>query len=118
MPVGRFVPTNLTARNENVSFAPNADARLTALAESINGNPDYTVVIESHTDNEGAPDELQSLTNDRAQAIVSRLTSLSVPAERIRASGMGATLPVAANSTPANRSKNRRVQVIFSPIVN
>ena len=112
------LPETFWSGIRSTSFAPNADARLTALAESINGNPDYTVVIESHTDNEGTPDELQSLTNDRAQAIVSRLTSLSVPAERIRASGMGATLPVAANSTPANRSKNRRVQVIFSPIVN
>lgn len=113
-----MLPETFWAGIRSTSFAPNADARLTALAESINGNPDYTVVIESHTDNEGSPDELQSLTNDRAQAIVSRLTSLSVPSERIRASGMGATLPVAANSTAANRAKNRRVQVIFSPIVN
>ena len=100
------------------TFAPNADARLTALADAINGNPDYAVVIESHTDNTGAPDELQALTNDRAQAIVSRITSLNVSADRVKASGMGATLPVAPNTTAANKARNRRVQIILTPNVS
>jgi len=112
------LPESFWSGIRSTSFAPNADARLIALAEAITGNPDYTVVVESHTDNGGTPDELQTLTNDRAQAILSRLTSLNVPAERIRASGMGATLPVAPNSTAANKAKNRRVQVILSPNVN
>lgn len=100
------------------TFAPNADARLTALADAINSNPDYSIVIESHTDGTGAPDELQALTNDRAQVIVSRLTALNVPTNRVRASGMGATLPVAPNTTAANKAKNRRVQIILSPNLN
>jgi len=100
------------------TFAPNADARLTTLADAISGNGDYTITIESHTDNSGSPDELQSLTNDRAQAIAARITSLNVPAERLRAAGMGATLPIAPNTTAANRARNRRVQVIFMPNVN
>jgi outer membrane protein OmpA-like peptidoglycan-associated protein len=100
------------------TFAPNADARLTSLAEAINGSPDYSVVIESHTDNTGAPDELQTLTNDRAQVILSRLTSLNVSADRVRASGMGATLPIAPNTTAANKARNRRVQIILSPNLN
>ena len=100
------------------TFAPNADARLVALADAINGNPDYSVVIESHTDNGGAPDQLQALTNDRAQVIVSRLTSLNVSADRIKASGMGATLPIAPNTTAANKARNRRVQIILTPNLN
>ena len=100
------------------TFAPNADARLTALADAIISNPDYSVVIESHTDSSGAPDELQALTNDRSQTILARLSSLNVPADRIRASGMGATLPIAPNTTAANRARNRRVQIILTPTVN
>jgi Outer membrane protein and related peptidoglycan-associated (lipo)proteins len=75
-------------------------------------------VIESHTDSGGAPDELQALTNDRAQAIVSRITSLNVSADRVKASGMGATLPVAPNTTAANKAKNRRVQIVLTPNVS
>jgi outer membrane protein OmpA-like peptidoglycan-associated protein len=100
------------------TFAPNADARLTALADAINGNPDYLVVIESHTDNGGAPDELQTLTNNRAQVILLRLTSLNVAADRVRAAGMGDSLPIAPNTSAANKAKNRRVQIVLTPNVN
>ena len=112
------LPESFWAGVRTSTFAPNADARLVALADLINSNQDYSVVIESHTDNTGSPDELQSLTNDRAQAIASRVTSLNVPADRFRAAGMGATLPVAPNTTAANKAKNRRVQVIFTPNIN
>ena len=112
------VPESFWSGIRTSTFAPNADARLTALADVINGNPDYSVVIESHTDATGAPDELQALTNDRAQVIASRLTSLNVPTGRVRATGMGATLPIAPNTTAANKAKNRRVQIILSPNLN
>jgi outer membrane protein OmpA-like peptidoglycan-associated protein len=112
------LPEAFWAGVRSTTFAPNADARMTALADVINGNPDYSVVIESHTDNSGTPDQLTALTTDRAQAIVARVSSLNVDAGRLKASGLGATLPVAPNTTAANRAKNRRVQIIFTPNVN
>lgn len=98
-------------------FAPNADAKLTTLSDILASNPDYSVVIESHTDNKGTPEELQSLTDQRAQAIASRLTSLGIADSRIKASGMGATLPIAPNTTNASRARNRRVQIILTPAI-
>lgn len=112
------LPETFWAGPRSSSFAPNADARLVTLADIVNNNPDYSVVIESHTDNSGAPDQLQALTNDRAQGIVSRVTSLGVPAGRLQASGMGASLPIAPNTTATNRARNRRVQIILTPNVN
>ena len=112
------VPEAFWAGARASTFAPNADQRLIALADAINNNPDYSVVIESHTDNSGTPDQLQALTNDRAQAIASRITSLGVPAGRLQASGMGASLPIAPNTTAANRARNRRVQIILTPNLN
>jgi outer membrane protein OmpA-like peptidoglycan-associated protein len=44
------LPETFWAGVRSTTFAPNADARMTALADAINGNPDYSVVIESHTD--------------------------------------------------------------------
>ena len=112
------LPETFWAGVRSTTFAPNADARMTALADVINGNPDYSVVIESHTDSSGAPDQLTALTTDRAQAILARVSSLNVDAGRLKASGLGASLPVAPNTTAANRAKNRRVQIIFTPNVN
>jgi chemotaxis protein MotB len=85
------------------------------LADVLTSNPDYTATIESHTDASGSPDELQKLTNDRVESIMARLASLNVPTERVKGVAMGAALPIAPNTTAANRAKNRRVQIILTP---
>ena len=109
------LPENVFAGIRVADFSPTADPRLTGLADILVNNPDYNVVIESHTDNKGTAEELQSLTQIRAQAIADRISALGVPSARIQVSGLGATLPVAPNTTNAQRAKNRRVQIILAP---
>jgi outer membrane protein OmpA-like peptidoglycan-associated protein len=111
------LPETFWAGTRSPGFAPNADAKMTSLADIFVNNPDYSIVIESHTDNSGTPEALQTLTQQRAQAIADRVSSLGVPANRMQATGMGATLPIAPNTTLANRAKNRRVQIILSPSI-
>jgi outer membrane protein OmpA-like peptidoglycan-associated protein len=111
------LPENLFSGIRLADFGPSADAKLTGIADILVNNPDYGVVIESHTDNKGTPEELQTLTQQRAQAIADRITALGVAATRMQATGMGATLPMAPNTTNATRAKNRRVQLIFSPAI-
>ncbi len=109
------IPESFWAGIRSSSFAPNADAKLSGLGKLLSGNPDYRVIIESHTDSRGTPDELASLTKQRASAMEQRLTGFGVAESRIEAKGLAATLPVAPNTTNANRAKNRRVQVILVP---
>ena len=42
------------------------------------------------------------------------LNSQGVAASRMKAEGYAAKIPVADNSTPAGRSKNRRVEIILA----
>lgn len=99
------------------SFAPIANSRLTTLGELLAANPDYKVQIESHTDATGDPAELESLTNQRSRAIAERLTQLGVSDTRIEPRGLGATLPIAPNTTNASKARNRRVQMILIPSI-
>ncbi len=109
------LPENFWAGTRVSDFAPNADAKLTSIAEILTQNPDYRVIIESHTDNKGTPEELESLTQQRSKAIAERIGTLGVSEARIEGKGMGASLPVAPNTTNGNRAKNRRVQIILAP---
>lgn len=97
------------------NFAANADLKLSDLGSVLANNADYRVKIEAHTDNRGAPEELQTLTQTRAQAIADRLAALGVEATRVEAKGFGATYPAAPNTTVANRAKNRRTEIILVP---
>lgn len=98
-------------------FAPVASGRLTSLAELLVTNPDYRVQIESHTDATGDPRELESLTEQRSRAIAERLNQLGVADTRIEPRGLGATLPIAPNTTRASKARNRRVQMILIPSI-
>ncbi|MGI9036861.1 MAG: OmpA family protein [Pyrinomonadaceae bacterium] len=99
------------------NLSAGGDSKLSNLATALANTPDYKIVVESHTDNEGTPDELQTLTDARAQIITAKLTAGGVDAARVEAKGFGATLPIAPNTTNLNRAKNRRVDVILTPNV-
>lgn len=76
---------------------------------------DYDIKIEAHTDSRGETELLNTLTEERAQAIADRLMSAGVSESRLAPKGYGATVPVASNNTRANRAKNRRVQIVLVP---
>jgi len=99
------------------TFAPAAGVRLGSLGELLASNPDYRVQIESHTDDRGTAEELESLTDQRAKAIAQRLSQLGVTDTRLETRGAGANLPVAPNTTNASRAKNRRVQLTLIPSI-
>jgi outer membrane protein OmpA-like peptidoglycan-associated protein len=112
------LPENYWATTRKSAFAPTAESKLNSLAEILANSSDYKIVVESHTDNSaGTPDELQALTQERAQTIADKLTTSGVAQNRIEAKGFGAALPVVSNTTNANRAKNRRVQLILIPSV-
>lgn len=111
------LPENFWQSARVSSFAPAAQTKITSLAQILAGTSDYKISIEAHTDNRGTAEELQTLTQERAQAIADKLISLGASQDRIEAKGMGATLPVAANTTVANRAKNRRVDIVLTPML-
>lgn len=111
------LPENFWSSIRSTSFAPAADAKLSAIAQMLNENADYRLIIEAHTDNRGTDEELMALTQQRSQAIGDRLTGFGVASNRIEAKGFAATIPVAPNTTNVNRAKNRRVQLILVPTI-
>lgn len=97
------------------SFSASAETDLPTLGQVLANNSDYRIIVESHTDNNGAPEDLETLTKERAQAITDKMISFGVTSNRIESKGMGASLPLVPNSTNANRAKNRRIDVILVP---
>ena len=85
------------------------------LAALLANNPELQVRIEAYADARGDGTELQKLTQDRAEALAGRLVSAGVDGSRIQANGMGTNNPVAANTTPAGRSRNRRIEITLTP---
>ncbi len=74
-----------------------------------------TVVIEGHTDSDGAEDYNQALSERRANAVMNVLINrYRIAASRLSAVGYGESRPVATNSTAAGKAQNRRIDASVS----
>ncbi|MCI7075767.1 OmpA family protein, partial [Campylobacter sp.] len=103
-----------------VLFAFDSTEITTAYAEKIKevsdllvSNPDYTVMLEGHTDSIGSAKYNQGLSERRAAAVAKVLMENGVAANRISTVGYGKTRPIADNSTKEGRAENRRVDAKF-----
>jgi len=81
------------------------------LAGNFQRYPDETISVEGHTDNVGAIDYNQNLSERRAYSVKDYLSTQGVPGSRITAIGYGESRPKASNETPEGRQLNRRVEI-------
>jgi outer membrane protein OmpA-like peptidoglycan-associated protein len=76
--------------------------------------PDRPLVVEGHTDASGDPQTNTQLSDKRAYAIMQYLRqAMGIPSDRIRAIGYGPEKPIASQSTPEGKAKNRRIDIII-----
>jgi outer membrane protein OmpA-like peptidoglycan-associated protein len=85
--------------------------RLDGLVSVLRTLPVGQVHIEAHTDSLGKPESNEQAAELRAQALRDYLIERGVPAERLRAEGRGAKVPIASNATAEGRTINRRLEI-------
>ncbi len=114
-------PAGLVVNMADVLFATGksdlrAPAReaLAKLSGIVLNYPTLQLTIEGHTDSVGSAEYNQALSEKRADAVRDYLVSQGVDASKLSAQGLGKYHPVADNSTPGGRQKNRRVEIIVS----
>jgi outer membrane protein OmpA-like peptidoglycan-associated protein len=96
------------------AFEPEDTAKLDAIVEILKGNPHLRILVQAYTDNRGSPERNKELSQQRANAVMRRLTTADVDGGRMQAVGRGEEQPVAPNSTSAGREQNRRIEILFS----
>ncbi len=86
-------------------------------------NPDITVLIEGHTDNDkilgsigGGIESNWDLSTKRATAIVNILgENGGIQKKNLTAAGRGEYAPIMSNDSPEGKAKNRRIEIILTP---
>jgi len=82
---------------------------LDGLAALLTANPSFRLRIAGHTDNVGAYSANMDLSRRRAEAVRDYLLNKEVSFGNMIVEYYGGTEPIADNSTPEGRKKNRRV---------
>jgi len=68
------------------------------------------------TDSTGAKSYNLRLSQVRASEVSQYLTGQKVAGNRVSATGMGVSSPIASNATAQGRAQNRRVEIILTPL--
>ena len=92
------------------SILPESFGLLDEVADILMSNPGLSILIEGHTDSVGSDAFNLRLSQSRANSVLQYLTKRGVVPDRLKAVGYGETRPIADNSTPSGRAKNRRVE--------
>jgi outer membrane protein OmpA-like peptidoglycan-associated protein len=73
-------------------------------------NANLKIEISGHTDNVGAKDKNQILSENRAKSVVDFLVSKQIARERLSYKGYGDTQPINENDSDEHRANNRRTE--------
>ena len=106
--------------NLHVNFATNSSkinhnsfANIKRFANYMIDNPSKKALIAGHTDSRGSDKSNLILSDARANAVMNKLISYGVSANRLSAKGYGETQPIASNATSNGRYQNRRIEAIL-----
>lgn len=85
------------------------------IAQYLKKNMDKNIYVVGHTDNTGSYAFNLALSEKRAKAVMTALSSkYSISADRMTAAGIGPVAPESKNTTEEGRKKNRRVEVVLN----
>ncbi len=88
---------------------------LTKLANILKEYPDTNVLVVGHTDSSGSDSYNMTLSKNRAESVTNFFTSKGLAANRFTTNWFGEEQPIADNTTPEGRAKNRRVNLAIIP---
>jgi outer membrane protein OmpA-like peptidoglycan-associated protein/tetratricopeptide (TPR) repeat protein len=89
---------------------PESNGELERLVKLMKDVPNLKIEISGHTDNTGSASLNESLSQQRADAVVAYLKSKGIAVNRLTSKGYGSAQPIASNSNEEGRQQNRRTE--------
>ncbi len=93
------------------TLTPDSQATLDKVVEGLKKFPEVEARVVGHTDDVGDAGANLKLSKDRAKSVREYLIAAGIAPERLTSEGFGEEKPVADNTTPEGRAKNRRVEL-------
>jgi outer membrane protein OmpA-like peptidoglycan-associated protein len=110
---GRFVTNGILFDVNSDNIKPESGTVLKEMATTLQENPIVRVKIIGHTDSDGADTANLALSQKRAAAVKTALSSFyGIDGSRIETDGKGESQPLNKNATASEKAENRRVEFI------
>lgn len=99
--------------NGKATFKKEQLTKLKLLSDSLLRFSFDSIVVIGHTDDQGDAISNQTLSEQRAQTVVSYFKEQGIRCTNYTSAGKGSSVPLQPNTNNANRAANRRVEIIF-----
>ena len=110
-----IMPGNITFKTDSADINSSFYPVLNSVAKVLNKYDNSTILVSGHTDSTGSAEYNLNLSRERAQSVASYLQGQGIKSTRFEVLGMGASNPIASNSTAQGRAQNRRVELKIIP---
>ena len=110
------MPGSITFKSNSAELDPSFFKVLNSVNVVVKKYNKTVVEVAGHTDNTGAVDYNQKLSERRANSVAQYLESQGLANNRVVTVGAGESRPVADNATPEGRQANRRVELTLTPL--
>jgi outer membrane protein OmpA-like peptidoglycan-associated protein len=110
------MPSNITFATDQSTVQPQFNQTLVSVGLVLKKFDQTIVDVYGHTDDQGDDAYNLSLSQRRAVAVATVLSSQGIDQRRFYIEGKGETSPIAPNTSEAGRAQNRRVEIQLSPI--
>jgi OmpA-OmpF porin, OOP family len=107
----KFVLQNVQFERAKYDLLPEGKAELDLLVDYLRKNESAQIDLSGFTSDEGDYKNNVILSKQRAEACKTYLVAAGIAENRIDVYGFGPAKPLAPNTTPAYRAKNRRVEL-------
>lgn len=108
---------SLRFRASKIEYSKQSQLEIKEIAAVLQAHPELKAVVEGYTDSRGDAEMNLYLSQQRALRLKSTLLRKgSIESRRIETRGHGEDAPIADNSTPEGREKNRRVTIRFERV--
>lgn len=109
---GKIIANGIRFDVNKATLRPESMGVINEIAALMQGHPEINFSVEGHTDSDGDEASNQTLSENRAQAVLQTLVKMEIDSNRLTSKGWGESQPLDTNSTPEGKANNRRVEFV------
>jgi len=109
---GKIIANGIRFDVNKSTLKPESMGIINEIYELMEKYPDLKFSVEGHTDSDGDDAFNQTLSEERAKAVMNKLISMGINQERLSYKGLGETVSISSNESAEGKAENRRVEFV------
>ncbi len=109
---GKIIANGIRFDVNKSTLRPESMGVINQIYKLMEAHPEISFSVEGHTDSDGEEAMNKTLSEERANTVMTKLVEMGISQDRLTAKGFGESAPIADNLTSEGKANNRRVEFV------